>query len=394
MAVRIALQCSEADAHLILSEDNAAARLLSRPGEAIYNDANGLIEGNHPFQVAWLPDDRRDDCLRQIRELAHSRNVREEPAIVFEGHVPSDASRNHFLMHAINTFSADNAEGISRRPAVPCLWLGEAVSIKPAPGVSLDRRAGENLLIVGSDKDSAVGTLVVSFLTIAAQLPAAVAEEVHPPRFYVLDGDAVRTGDVTLWTSLVELVPQRVMRCGQDDAAAAVEEIAAEVNRRTARGGNDLPPLFVFVSNLGRFRSLRNDEDDFGFSSRDSEARPNPGKLLASVLRDGPAVGVHVIVWCDTYGNLSRWMNFPMMRDFDVRLVFQMNAADSSNLIDNPAACKLGSHRALLYLRETGRLEKLRPYSVPSAQWLEEVAAKFKQRDAAGGINVQTAASP
>ena len=60
MAVRIALQCSEADAHLILSEDNSAARLLSRPGEAIYNDSNGLIEGNHPFQVVWLPDARRE----------------------------------------------------------------------------------------------------------------------------------------------------------------------------------------------------------------------------------------------------------------------------------------------------------------------------------------------
>ena len=64
MAVRIALQCSEADAHLILSEDNTAARLLTRPGEAIYNDANGLYEGNHPFQVVWLPDDERDDYLR------------------------------------------------------------------------------------------------------------------------------------------------------------------------------------------------------------------------------------------------------------------------------------------------------------------------------------------
>src|SRR5215216_797341 len=56
MAIRIALQCSEADAHLILSEQNPAARLLSRPGEAVYNDANGLPEGNHFFQVVWLPD--------------------------------------------------------------------------------------------------------------------------------------------------------------------------------------------------------------------------------------------------------------------------------------------------------------------------------------------------
>ena len=40
IGVRIAgLQCSESDAHLILSEENSAARLLTRPGEAIYNDS-------------------------------------------------------------------------------------------------------------------------------------------------------------------------------------------------------------------------------------------------------------------------------------------------------------------------------------------------------------------
>ena len=70
MAVRIALQCSKADAHLILSEENTAARLLTRPGKAIYNDANGVYEGNHPFQVVWLPDDERDRCLQQIAEHA------------------------------------------------------------------------------------------------------------------------------------------------------------------------------------------------------------------------------------------------------------------------------------------------------------------------------------
>ena len=69
MAVRIALQCSEADAHLILSEDNTAARLLTRPGEAIYNDANGMMEGNNLFQVVWLSDERREKYLERIQEM-------------------------------------------------------------------------------------------------------------------------------------------------------------------------------------------------------------------------------------------------------------------------------------------------------------------------------------
>ena len=76
MAVRIALQCSEGDAHLILSEDNTAARLLTRPGEAIYNDANGVYEGNHPFQIVWISDTERDDYLRRIANRADEAEMR------------------------------------------------------------------------------------------------------------------------------------------------------------------------------------------------------------------------------------------------------------------------------------------------------------------------------
>src|SRR6185295_8935187 len=50
MAVRVCLQTSDADSQLILGDGNSAARLLTRPGEAIYNDAGGLVEHNSPFQ--------------------------------------------------------------------------------------------------------------------------------------------------------------------------------------------------------------------------------------------------------------------------------------------------------------------------------------------------------
>src|SRR5205814_9099883 len=82
MAVRIALQCSDADAQLILSKDNTAARLLSRPGEAIYNDQNGLVDGNDPFQVVWLSDEKREELLRGLGERAEGQYP---PPLVFEG---------------------------------------------------------------------------------------------------------------------------------------------------------------------------------------------------------------------------------------------------------------------------------------------------------------------
>src|SRR5262249_11375650 len=91
MAVRIALPFSESDVHLILSESNLAPKMLSRPGEAIYNDANGAPEGNSFFQVVWLSDERREAYLDRIGELALKRKpVLSRTPIVFEGDAPAD----------------------------------------------------------------------------------------------------------------------------------------------------------------------------------------------------------------------------------------------------------------------------------------------------------------
>src|SRR5271156_3750297 len=102
MAVRIALQCSEADSHLILSEDNAAARLLTRPGEAIYNDANGMVEGNHIFQVVYLTDTKREEYLKEMHDLALERGLMPEtPQLVFEGNLPAVVDKNPLLNEAL-----------------------------------------------------------------------------------------------------------------------------------------------------------------------------------------------------------------------------------------------------------------------------------------------------
>ena len=121
MAVRVALQCSEADAHLILSDErNKAARFLSRPGEAIYNDQNGLLAGNHPFQVVWLPEAQRIEYLRQIEakeQRSEERGSRE--TIVFEGDQPADPADNvqlrEVLQHGPSGSAACAAEGLARR---------------------------------------------------------------------------------------------------------------------------------------------------------------------------------------------------------------------------------------------------------------------------------------
>ena len=77
-----------------------------------------------------------------------------------------------------------------------------------------------------------------------------------------------------------------------------------------------------------------------------------------------------MITWCDTVNNLNRYFTHQILREFEMRVLFQMSPNDSGHMLDAPAASKLGPHRALFHSEEQNRLEKFRPYGIPTADWL------------------------
>ncbi|MDQ3332113.1 MAG: hypothetical protein M3552_15920, partial [Planctomycetota bacterium] len=84
---------------------------------------------------------------------------------------------------------------------------------------------------------------------------------------------------------------------------------------------------------------------------------------------------------CDTAAALERTLDRSSMREFDNRVLFQMSAADSSNLIDSPAASRLGANRALLHLDDRGTTEKFRPYGPPSDAWIKQLRGEVPVKD-------------
>jgi hypothetical protein len=56
-----------------------------------------------------------------------------------------------------------------------------------------------------------------------------------------------------------------------------------------------------------------------------------------------------------------------------------MSGTDSSNLIDSPAANRLGVNRAVLYRDDIGSTEKFRPYGPHSDVWLDQIERHFSQ---------------
>jgi hypothetical protein len=372
MAVRIALQCSDADAQLILSKENTAARLLSRPGEAIYNDQNGLVEGNDLFQVVWLDDTRRENLLADVRKRGDTAGFGKIEPLVFEGNVPSLIQNNALLAKAIDE------KGWPDQVRSATAWLGDAIAIKDPTAAIFRPVGGNNLLIVGSQDESALSVMSSAIISLGAQYrPDGV-------KFFILDSTPDDDPNVGYLGRISAILPHSVRIVDRNDLGTALGAVAEEVSARQKGQSQDRSACFVFIHGVQRFRDLRK-EDDFGFGRRGGERVVPPAEHLAAILRDGPTVNVHVILSADTPTNLGRVVDRGGMRELGLRVLFQMSVNDSSTLIDSPAASRLGRNRALLVTEESSQPEKFRPYGLPASDWLAKVRKRFEEKSSAAG---------
>jgi hypothetical protein len=372
--VRIALQCADSDSRLILSDDNDRARYLERSGEAIYNAANGRLEGNNRFQIAWLNEDERKDFIRRLRAMADtSSKYAVHKPIVFDGDANAEVENNIELMGLLN---ADNWPPPTRGRS-PVAWLGEPIEIKPHTAIPLKRQSRSNLLIIGQNEyeEATVAMLLMTTLSLAAQQPP---QATHFVLLNLIDVDAPW---FDLPTVLAKSLPHTVSEVKRRGVMSAVSEIRTEIERRTAGDDDEKwPSLYLVIFGLHSARDLRRDE---GYYPEPGRAAP-PSEQLAAIVREGPDVGVHTLLWCDTYANLQRFFDRRVIAEFELRVALQMGSDDSRNLIESEAASKLGNYRALFYDEErSGRLEKFRPYGLPKTDWLVEQCSKLAKRASA-----------
>jgi ABC-type multidrug transport system fused ATPase/permease subunit len=370
MAVRIALQCSEADSQLILDDENVAARLLSRPGEAIYNDVGGRVAGNSPFQTAWLSDSCRDSCLGRVTELARDKQVSREPPVVFEGGVPADITENRQLAECLER------EVQAAEVSTPRIWLGAPVTMKDPTAVVLRRQSGANVLIVGQRDEVAMNLMTAAIVGLAAQLPRRSVQ------FVILDGSPPDSPHAGAFARVTSVLPHTCRLVPRRNVEEVIAELTEEAEKREQANQHDAPTVILTIYGLQQYRVLRRREDAFGLSL-DDKAEPRADVQFSELLREGPSVGIHVLAWADTLSTLERTVDRQTLREFDHRVLFQMSAADSSNLVDSPIANQLGFHRALLYSEEQGGLEKFRPYDALGDDWLAHIRRKLTRESPA-----------
>ena len=297
MAVRIALQCSETDSRLILADENPAARLLAHPGEAIYNAENGKIEGNNRFQTAWLPDEERDTLLEECQAYANEVHYAPIQApIYFEGNTPASIESNKMLEHQLQAYppGEDNL-------AIQT-WVGDPVAIRDPLAITFHRQSGSNLLIVGQKEHTIYGILGAQVLSIASQMKRNSGKNIN-----IIDFSAGDSPYVNYFCALQEQIHYPMEVCRKRQMPEVLSELAAETKSRLDEDKVNLPARFLFLVGIQRARDLR-PSDPYSSTLPDSTNGEVPqvdlSQLLVSILRDGPEVGIHTVIWCDSYYQL------------------------------------------------------------------------------------------
>jgi hypothetical protein len=220
-------------------------------------------------------------------------------------------------------------------------------------------------LITGQNDEAALGLMSSALVSLAAH------HNRQSVKFIILDGTPADSPQSGMLERLADALSYDINLVDWRGVGEGINEMAAETQRRYQNDILDAECIYFLIFGLHRYRILRRNEDDFGFSM-DKESKPQPDKQLAEILREGPSVGIHTLVWADTLTTVERAFDRQTMREFDNRVLFQMSAADSSNLIDSPAANRLGHHRALFYSEEQGIIERFRPYAPVDVNWLKQ----------------------
>ena len=357
MGVRIALQCDASDAQMIFADDNPAASRLHHPGQAVYNDQGGRVEGNQAMQIGWLNKTEMlqwlgDMPARGYRNTDKSTNLLGR-CVVFDGNRSSTWNRK----------AAARAVEASRATLNPdACWcvVGESVAISPAVTIPLTDQAGRNILLVGSE-DEQTASVVMS---IAGSFVAHHMRDRKPQISLIQAAKPTDAHCLSLSQRMHAHLPALVQVTDVRGADGLLGEIHATLKARMEApdGYAEWTPILLNIVNIGRLRTFR-PEDEYGMGSF-GETKVTPDKQLEELLRDGPSHHIHVLIHAENANTVSRWLTRSAQRELEIRLLMQMSANDSTHLVDSVAASHLGAHVMLLRDDATSTEARFRPYSL------------------------------
>lgn len=365
--IRIALQCSEADSRLILADDNIVARGLSRPGEAIYNNKGGLVEGNNQFQVAMFGGGDRKKELAELRDFMRDKRTGDPPRI-FEGHEPAQLITCKPLLR----FAPTKVSGTLK------MWLGEPVSLDDPVFATLSPQAGRNMMVIAREEEQGTNVLLAALASLAAQLP---------PRDLNIRIVDLTTADAR-WAdfpeNLRDAMPHGMFQvCGRQGIRDLLPELRRRIKQRqdlqdeSSDSVSDTGPRTILaIIGAHRARELRA-EEAVGYSAYDEPADGNPSlaRSLREIVTDGPDHGVHTLMWLDSVTSFERIFERRVLNEFGIRVSGPLPEKDSNTLYESQIAAQIQHPNRMVKFDDdmVGVYTLFRPYAVQSEDTFTQI---------------------
>ena len=177
-------------------------------------------------------------------------------------------------------------------------WENPWPSPRPTQ-VELRRAGGQNLLFVGQEED-----LIENMMSLTIVTTCRVPPSEGPSLTLLHSGRNPDTG--ARFTALAETAELQGFEIGTSERATdIIREYAAAVARREEQSELADTPARSPAGhhNIRQFRELRREEDDFSLGSFGEPKVKTTASMLGEIIRRGPLVGIHTVVWADTFSN-------------------------------------------------------------------------------------------
>jgi hypothetical protein len=222
------------------------------------------------------------------------------------------------------------------------------LGLGPPVEVALARRPGTNLAIGVADPVSGQG--MVASCVVSAARAAPPGSSVH-----VVDLMPLEDGFAAAMAALAGHAPVRIGR--RRNLAEVIDAVRNQLVNRLARPGDQAPPSLFAIN---------------GFVPPGPGGDGSPAELvrhLAQIVHDGPAVGIHTVLWGDG-DDIAEVIGAELWSSFALRVLGPTDPARSRALIDSAAAGDLAPNQAVLYDEPSARMTRFRPFALPRADWV------------------------
>lgn len=313
------------------------------PGRIVVNDQGGRDGANVAGRVSLLTTEDHQALVESLARMAPLA----DPVLV-NGAAQPDPGESRALRALARVDSASHealASWATRNPRdgglrVPS-WqpydhpfpfiVGRSLSVYGSAFATIERKANENVLLV-CDEPSVLTGMIMSGLGSAGlgvtpgSLTVQILSQLPPPGSWY----GVLTTDLE---PLLHARGHRVTWADNDGAAVtAVDDVVGELERRAALDPVQLAacgPWIIAAAGLDRLSSFR--LVDGKYESLASEATA----ALLRVAKEGPDLGIHLILGFTGRAAWDRVMPARSTRRFSHRFVRQMSEQDSRAILDS-----------------------------------------------------------